>query len=183
MNTCGYGVIWLANGQTSTPPPPPPDPIIPAKQAEAQLTPPPPTLEFSPAAYAYVNFPEWLFINGSIWHTFTKPATACNAGGCTTATATATPTSVTWYTGEPGMSPTICYGPGTPYNLSLPFSAQSTSCSHTYTAASTGEPVKAIVTWAVTWSGPDGSGGSLPNIQTSGTATLAVDQIESVIGG
>ena len=126
INTCAVGtpqgmatgIVWIVNNQP--PPPPPPDPAVVAAQADSQLQLATPTLTFSPAATAYVNFPEWLWINPAIWHPFTTSATACNAGGCTTVAATATPVYVTWDTGD--MAPvTVCYGPGTPYDASVPY--------------------------------------------------------------
>ena len=183
------GSIWVVNGQP--PPPPPPDPAVVAAQAGSQLQLATPTLTFSPAANAYVKFPEWLAINATIWHPFTTSATACNAGGCTTVTATATPTYVTWDTGD-RVAPTVCNYPGTPYRPNVPFSEQSTQCSHTYGTSSYGQPspdgspndaafpIIATVVWNVTWAGPDGSTGQLAAINTQGTSTLKVEQIESV---
>jgi hypothetical protein len=162
-----------------------------AAQAGSQLQLATPTLTFSPAANAYVKFPEWLAINATIWHPFTTSATACNAGGCTTVTATATPTYVTWDTGDP-VAPTVCNYPGTPYRPNVPFSEQSTQCSHTYGVSSYGQPspdgnpndaafpIIATVNWNVTWAGPNGSTGQLAAIRTQGTSTLKVEQIESV---
>jgi hypothetical protein len=197
-NTCASGnaqgmatgVTWIVTGQP--PPPPPPDPAIVAAQAASQLQLAAPTLTFSPATAAYVKFPEWLWIDGAIWHPVTTTATACNAGGCTTVAATATPDDVSWDTGD-GTPATVCDGPGTPYNLSVPYAEQSTACSHIYVISSIGEPspdgnpnhaafpVTATVDWVVTWAGPDGSAGQLPAIKTQGNSTVAVQQIESVI--
>jgi hypothetical protein len=198
INTCavgtqqgqGTGLTWIVNNQP--PPPPPPDPAVVAAQAASQLQLASPTLTLSPAANAYVNFPEWLSVNAAIWHPFTTSATACNAGGCTTVAATATPDYVTWDTGDTAAA-TVCYGPGTAYDTSVAFSAQSTQCSHTYAISSYGQPssngqaanaafpITAAVTWNVTWAGPDGSTGQLAAIGTQGTSSLKVEQIESVL--
>jgi hypothetical protein len=198
INTCavgipqaqGTGLTWIVNNQP--PPPPPPDPAVVAAQAASQLQLASPILTLSPAANAYVNFPEWLSVNSAIWHPFTTSATACNAGGCTTVAATATPDYVTWDTGD-STTATVCYGPGTTYDTSVAFSEQSTQCSHTYAISSYGEPspngqaadatfpITAAVTWNVTWAGPDGSTGQLAAIGTQGTSSLKVEQIESVL--
>jgi hypothetical protein len=198
INTCAVGtpqgqatgLTWIVNNQP--PPPPPPDPALVAAQAASQLQLASPTLTLSPAANAYVNFPEWLSINAAIWHPFTTSATACNAGGCTTAAATATPDYVTWNTGD-STAATVCYGPGTTYDTSVAFSDQSTQCSHIYAISSIGQPspnglsadaafpITAAVTWSVTWAGPDGSTGQLATIGTQGTSSLKVEQIESVL--
>jgi hypothetical protein len=197
MNVCAVGtqqgqftgIVWIVNNQP--PLPPPPDPAVVAAQAGSMLQVATPTLTLSPAANAYVKFSEWLWINAAIWHPFTTVATACNAGGCTTVAATAAPTYVTWDTGD-RVAPTVCDYPGTPYRPSVPFSDQSTQCSHTYEISSYGEPspdgnpndaafsITATVNWNVNWAGPDGSTGQLAAITTQGTSTLKVEQIESV---
>ncbi len=182
------GVEWFATGQV--PGTPPPDPATVGAQAASGLQLPTPSMSFSPAATAYVNLAEWLWIDPSIWHSFTTSAQACTAGGCTTASATATPSYVTWSTGD--GSTVTCSGPGTAYNEAIPADAQSTSCSHTYTITSAGQPtpdgnpndaafpVTATVTWTVVWSGPDGSAGALPSLTTEASTSLKVAQIESV---
>ncbi len=197
VNTCavgtaqgmGTGVVWILTDQA---PPPPPDPAVVAAEAASQLQLATPTLTFSPATTAYVKFAEWLWIDAAIWHPVTTSATACNAGGCTTVAATATPDDVTWDTGD-GTPDTVCDGPGTPYDLAVPYSEQSTQCSHTYVISSIGEPspdgnpndaafpITATIDWTVTWAGPDGSAGQLPAIKTQGDSTLQVQQIESVL--
>ena len=182
------GVAWFATGQV--PGTPPPDPATAGAQAASELQLPGPSLALSPATTGYVNLAEWLWIEPSIWHLFTTTAQACNAGGCTTASATATPAYVTWNTGD--GSTLTCNGPGTAYNPAIAADAQSTSCSHTYTTTSAGQPapdanpndaafqVTATVTWTVAWSGPDGSAGPLPSLTTHTATPLHVAQIESV---
>ena len=197
FNTCSIGsatgqatgVIWLATGQ-ATPTVPPPDPAVAGAQAASELQLPVPTLTLSPATTGYVNLAEWLWINATVWHSLSTTAQACNTGGCITATATATPSYVTWDTGD--GSTVTCNGPGTPYNPSLPATAQSTTCSHTYATTSAGQPspdgnpndaafpITATITWTVAWAGPDGSAGALPSLTTRGATSLEVAQIESV---
>ncbi len=182
------GVEWFATGQV--PGTPPPDPALVGAQAASQLRLSSPSLVLSPSDSGYVNLAEWLWIDPSIWHPLTTTAQACNAGGCTTASATATPSYVTRSTGD--GSTVTCNGPGTAYNTALPADAQSTSCLHTYTQTSAGQPspdgnpndaafpITATVTWTVTWAGPDGSAGALPSLTTEGRSSLKVAQIESV---
>lgn len=182
------GLAWFGTGQV--PGTPPPDPATVGAEAASGLRLPEPSLTLSPATTAYVNLAEWLRIDPSVWHSFTTSAQACTAGGCTTASATATPSYVTWSTGD--GSTVTCNGPGTAYNEAIPADAQSTSCSHTYTTTSAGQPtpdgnpndaafpVTATVTWTVAWSGPDGSAGALPSLTTEATTSLKVAQIESV---
>jgi hypothetical protein len=186
--TQGLGVAWFATGQVPTVPPP--DPAVVGAQAASELQLPSPSLTLSPSTKGYVNLAEWLSINQSTWHTFTTSAQACNAGGCVTATASATPVYVTWDTGD--GSTVTCNGPGTPYNPNISAEAQSTNCSHTYTRTSAGQPtpdgnpndaafpITATMTWVVAWSGPDGSAGGLPGLTTQASTSLPVAQIESV---
>jgi hypothetical protein len=182
------GVQWFGNGQV--PSTPPPDPATVGAEAASELQLPNPSLVLSPATTGYVNLAEWLWIEPSIWHPFTTTAQACNAGGCTTATATATPAFVAWNTGDGSIL--TCDGPGTAYNPAIPADAQSTSCAHTYTTTSAGQstpdgnpndaafPITATVTWTIVWSGPDGAAGSLPSLTTHASTSFKVAQIESV---
>ncbi len=177
------------------PPPPPPDPGTVAAQAESQISLPSPVLEKNPSSFGVVNFPEWFWVDASIWHPVSTTATACNAGGCVSATATATPSSLYINTGD--GSGITCNGPGTAYDTSLPETSQSTDCSHTYTISSYGQPspdgnpnddafsLSATITWTVTWvaSGAASGSGSLGNLSSTGRASLRVEQIESVISG
>jgi hypothetical protein len=182
------GVEWFATG--AVPNIPPPDPAVVGAEAASELRLSSPSLVLSPSNSGYVNLAEWLWIDPSIWHTLSTTAQACNAGGCTAATATATPAYVTWNTGD--GSTLTCNGPGIVYNTALPADAQSSACTHTYTQTSAGQPspdgkpndaafgVTATVTWTVAWAGPDGSAGVLPSLTTEGTSSLKVAQIESV---
>lgn len=182
------GLQWFAIGQAPTIAPP--DPATVGAQAASELQLPIPSLALSPVTAGYVNLAEWLSVAPSIWHLFTTSAQACNAGGCTTATATATPAMVTWNTGDGSVM--TCNGPGTVYNPELSAREQSTTCSHTYATTSAGQPdsdgnpsdgaftVTASVTWIVAWSGPDGSAGALPSLITEASTSLKVTQIESV---
>jgi hypothetical protein len=186
--TQGLGVAWFATGQAPTVPPP--DPAVVGAQAASELQLPSPSPTLSPSTKGYANLAEWYWIAPSTWHRFTTSAQACNAGGCVTATASATPAYVTWSTGD--GSTVTCNGPGTAYNPALGASGQSTNCSHTYTTTSAGQPtpdgnpndaafpITATVTWTVAWSGPDGSAGALPSLTTSASTSLVVAQIESV---
>ena len=159
-------------------------------QAASELQLPTPTLTLSPSTTGYVNLAEWLWITSSMWHPLSTTAQACNAGGCVAATATATPSYVTWDTGDGSMF--TCNGPGTPYDPSLPATSQSTTCEHTYATSSAGQSspdgnpndaafaITATITWTVAWAGPNGSAGALSSLTTRGVTSLKVAQIESV---
>ncbi len=158
-----------------------------ADQAESSITLPSPIIETDPSGTTFVNLATWLWISASVWHPLTATATA----GGVSATATATPVRVEFTTGDGGS--VTCNGPGNPYDLTEPSSAQTTSCFHIYKSSSAnqespdGNPndaayvVTATITWSVTWHavGAPG-GGSLPSLTTTVAARLRVEQIESV---
>lgn len=178
-----------------TPPPAPAGPspeAVLAARAAGHLTLPSPTLGMSPPGTGFVNFPEWLWIDPSLWHQYSMTVTATNAVGSTSVTATATPVDVVWNTGD-ATAPTICYGPGTPYNLSEPPSAQRTACAHSYTISSIGQPspdgnpndaaftVTATIQWHVRWTASNGATGTAPTLTTAASTRLRVEQIEAAI--
>jgi len=144
-------------------------------------------IQVNPVEFSVVNLPTWLAIDPDMWHVNQATATI----GGVTATALATPESVTWTMGDGGV--VECQGPGTRFDPDLAAGLQSTSCSYTYTRSSDGEPgsdgdpndgaftVTATVTWKVTWTavGTPG-GGILPALHTATTKALRVEQVESV---
>jgi hypothetical protein len=111
--------------------------------------------------------------------------------GSVSATAVATPSSVAWSMGD-GVVVT-CDGPGTPFDPALPASQQSTQCTHTYTVSSAGQPsrdgnandgafdVVTTIDWSVSWSAAGAAGGGvLPNLSTSTSSQVRVEQVESI---
>jgi hypothetical protein len=142
---------------------------------------------FNPAGTAVTNLPTWLWIGPGLWHPYSVSATV----GSVTATATASPVAVIWSMGDGGS--TTCTGPGTPYQSDLAASGQQTTCSHTYSVTSDGQPslngdpddgafhVTATIEWRVSWiaSGAPG-GGALPDLTTESDTNLRVEQVQSV---
>jgi hypothetical protein len=165
----------------------PVDPLVLAEQAYRTILLPSPSIHTNPSPYTVVNLPTWLWVTSAAWH----PLEATASAGAVTATAVATPSSVTWSMGD--GSTVVCRGPGTAYDPNEPAVSQSTDCSYTYTQSSAGQPssdgnpddgayqVSATITWSVTWkaTGAPG-GGELPALETASTAPLRVEQIESV---
>jgi hypothetical protein len=163
------------------------DPHAVALQAEASLRLPTPAVHFDPAGQSVVNLPTWLWIDRGIWH----PASVTASVGPVSATAVATPVSVTWTMGDGGS--TTCDGPGTPYDPELASSSQSTSCFYTYAVSSAGQStlaggadddafkVVATIDWSVTWTAQGAAGGgTLPPLVTSSSALVPVEQVESL---
>jgi hypothetical protein len=158
-----------------------------ALQASDSLTLPSPIIKLNPSAFSVVNLSTWLWIDQALWHSFRATATA----GGVSATAIATPDSVSWAMGD-GHT-VVCGGPGTPYQPSLRVDVQKTDCSYTYRSSSAGQTssdgdpnhsafsVIATISWTVSWSATGApGGGSLPQLHTSSTVPVRVEQVESV---
>ncbi len=155
--------------------------------AEQSIHLPVPTPHLDPAGPSVVNLPTWLWIDGSTWHPYVVTASV----GSVSATAVATPQSVTWSMGDGGIE--VCQGPGTAYDPALPSAAQSTSCAYTYARSSASQPssdgvaddgaypVSSTVTWDVSWTAQGAAGGgALPGLSTTSSTRLRVEQVESV---
>jgi hypothetical protein len=163
------------------------DPYSVARQAENSLRLPPLTGHFDPSGPAVVNLPTWLWIDADIWHSYSVTASV----GSVSATAVATPSSVTWSMGDGDV--VTCDGPGTPFDSGQPSSQQSTRCFYTYAISSAGQPssdgnpndaafdVETTIDWSVAWSvrGARG-GGILPSLFTSTSTLLRVEQVQSI---
>lgn len=176
---------WIPDQAAATAPAVDPHEV--ALQAERSLDLPVPSLFFNPSGSSVVNLPTWLWIDAGIWHQDSVTASA----GTVSATAVATPESVTWEMGDGGV--VVCVGPGRPFQLGLPADTQSTPCAFTYRTSSIGQPsadgnpddaaytVRATITWDVSWTAQGAPGqGVLPSLTTSAESSLRVVQVESV---
>jgi hypothetical protein len=176
---------WIADQAPA--PAPPVDPHALALEALKSLRLPVPTVHFDPEGTSVVNLPTWLWIDNDIWHTQSVTATA----GAVSATAVATPVSVTWSMGNGGV--VTCGGPGLPFVASEAQGGPGSPCTYTYRESSAGQPspdgnpddgafdVQATVAWSVSWSAQGAfGGGALPGLYTSTSDRLRVEQIESI---
>ena len=176
---------WIADQSAAGPPAV--DPRTLALQAENSLQLPAPTIHLDPSGASIVNLPTWLWIDASIWH----PRSVSASAGSVSATAVATPVSVSWSMGDGGGL--ICDGPGAPFLPTQPVSGQSTGCAYTFAHTSAGQPssdgnpndgafdVTATVTWSVSWTAQGAvGGGSLPTLFTSTSTPVRVEQVESI---
>lgn len=184
--------VWIADAAPA--PAAPAGPAAPAVnpgtlalRAERSMRLPSPVLHFDPTPATVVNLPTWLWVDPALW----TPVSVSASAGSVTATAVATPESVVWAMGDGATVP--CDGPGAPFRPAVPASDQSTTCSYAYPVSSIGQPspdgdpdhaaftVIATVTWSVRWSSQGVAGGGvLPDLTTSGSASLRVEQVESV---
>jgi hypothetical protein len=170
--------VWIV-GQ---PPAPPANPQVLSQQAVADLALGDPRIGMSPPANRpqIVNISTWLWISGP-W----RRRTATAAAGPVAATATAVPYKVVWKMGDGHV--VTCRGPGTPYDLNKPASAQSTSCWYTYLTPSSAEAggrftVTATVYYELTWTARGAPGGGNLGLVAGPTArtTVLVEQAEAL---
>ncbi|SES36093.1 hypothetical protein [Actinokineospora terrae] len=171
--------VWIADGQQ------PgaallPSPAELAQMARKQLRLPSPSIAANPAGDQLVNLPTWMWLSGG-W----GPVSATASVPGVSVTAVATPTSVTWATGD--GSTVTCTGAGTPYKAGTDPKAPSPDCGHVYRRSSASQPgqaypVTATVHWTVTWSGA-GQGGTFPDMTTTGNATFRVAESQALNNG
>jgi hypothetical protein len=160
-------------------------PVLPAPGVLAQLAVrylrlPDPVIRSSPApgALQLTRLPVWLWVAANAWQPQSKTAQVPGES----VTATATPVSAAWSTGD-GATVT-CKGPGTPYGGGDP-AAASPTCGHTYDRSSAGQPggayrVTVTITWDITWEGTGGAGGALPPLQTVAAAEFRVAESQAL---
>jgi hypothetical protein len=137
------------------------------------ITPPAPVLRTSPATENHlVNIEAWFW--AETWEGISEPATA----GSVTVNVSARPTSLIVDPGD-GTRPFSCAGPQPVYNLSLPASAQSSNCTHTYTRAGHYTATATLV-YDVSFTSNVGVNGGLGTIEPSSATTLAVAEAQAI---
>jgi hypothetical protein len=149
-------------------------PIDPTSLARSvRITPPAPVLRTSPATENHlVNIEAWFW--AETWEGISEPATA----GSVTVNVSARPTSLIVDPGD-GTRPFSCAGPQPVYNLSLPASAQSSNCTHTYTRAGHYTATATLV-YDVSFTSNVGVNGGLGTIEPSSATTLAVAEAQAI---
>ncbi len=166
-----------------------PSPAGLAAQAFEQLRLPLPLPRHSPdvqlpdgRAATIVGENTWIWTDRGAWTSAVKRVQV----GPVWAQVTAVPTRLTFDSGTGGS--TSCDGPGTPFNGSFGLHSASPDCSFVYTRSSyglSGDQVRAewSITWAVSWTGSDGTagvGGEFPQMLSRATATYAVAEIQAL---
>src|SRR5574341_888552 len=153
------------------------------QQAYRYLPLPAPQIGVNPPAARdqIVNLPSWLWIAPETWGV--RSATASVPG--LSATATATPGSVTWSMGDGHQ--VVCHAPGTPYRPGDPPGAASPDCGYTYRSSSAGQPgeryqVSATTRWRITWTstGVINTSGTLPDLLRTSSIGLRVAEVETI---
>ena len=181
-----------AVGAVAGPPPPPPA-IVLALSAWGQLKMPTPVPSRYPSGtlpqdghpYTVVKANTWFWTDPATWQPVSKTVTA----GAVWGRATATPVTLTFKPGD-GSPPVSCPGPGSewkPTEQTWLAPANPQGCSYKYSKSSRGiggdDQVTATyaITWTVTWTGSDGTGGAFNGMQTSTTSRFAVAEVQTVV--
>jgi hypothetical protein len=133
----------------------------------------------SPGAEQMVGVSTWLWVDPGTWRSVS--ATAAVPGE--SVTATATPRSVVWRTGDGAV--VNCAGPGTPYTPAANPNSPSPDCGHTYLRSSAGQPedafqVAATINWDVAWAG-GGQHGVFLGLQTTATVSFRVAEAQAIL--
>lgn len=193
-------IPFATPGKPAAPPPPPaptpPNPTDLAQQVISQLPIPTPTLNLGPhPEHAVVHLPLWLWINNP------GPLTAAADLLGVHVQASATISTTSWHMGESGAdldnlyrpeSVVDCTGAGTPAppldELPADPHTWKPDCGYTYRWKSLPErtngtgswPIKADVTWTVTWTSNQGVGGTI-TLQSTGTTALQVLELKTIL--
>ncbi|GAA1927903.1 hypothetical protein GCM10009716_39820 [Streptomyces sodiiphilus] len=146
-------------------------------------------VELSPVDVQTVNLDTWAWLDGATFGPVS--VTASLAGWNLSATTTATPTGlgIEPGTGDARVYPASGTCPvngdgtiGTPY--SSPRAEDTPPCGMRYLRATTGRspyPMRATVTWEVSWSGSDGGGGDLPDGVYGSTQDMTVQEVQAIV--
>jgi hypothetical protein len=152
-----------------------PDPAVRAASARDRLKLLAPGLGISPVGDQLVGLPMWLWIDRGSW----RSVSASTAVPGVTTTATATPSSVTWSTGDGNTF--TCQGAGAVYTAATPPGAASPDCGYVFRSPSPPEGFRltATVHWSVSWQGA-GRAGVFPDLVSTAAVTVHVLRVPAV---
>lgn len=149
---------------------------------------PHPLGEFAPPAHrGVVRLGTWFWVNPALWRPVSVTARIPTPRGVISATATATPTRLTFDPGDGslGTGATSCTGPGLPWVPAFGDRLPS-PCMYTYRHSSVRHPRRSFpaslaITWRVTYSTNVGASGSLGDVRTSVTHQMTVREIQALV--
>jgi hypothetical protein len=149
---------------------------------------PNPLGEFAPPAHrGVVRLGTWFWVSPAVWRPVTVTARIPTPRGVISATATATPTRLTFDPGDGslGTGATSCGGPGLPWLAAFGDRLPS-PCMYTYRHSSVRHPrgsfpASLAITWRVSYSTNVGASGSLGDVQTSVTHHMTVREIQALV--
>ncbi|MGY1435027.1 hypothetical protein [Streptomyces reniochalinae] len=180
---CSQHAHWVDKGQTPENIPLAVTPEVLAQYAYEELPIPRTAISLNPKGKQTVNLDTWVWADKKRFKKVSVTASLENPA--ISATTTAKPVSLTL---EPGTEDAKTYpGSGT-CKLGEPYSAgkkdQTPPCGVRYLRATSKNgtyPLKATLTWEISWKGSDGSGATLPAGTFSTTEDLTVKEIQSIV--
>ncbi len=188
---CMMAAATAPAGAPAAPPPPTSAQLAQAAFGELVMPLPVPSrypsgiLKESGHPYTIVNANTWFWIDPGTFQPVSKTVTA----GAVWGKATTTPVSLGFAPGD-GSHSVSCPGPGSPWKANdqtwlAPVNPQ--GCSYRYLQSSLGiggdDQVTATytITWNVTWTGSDGTGGAFNNMQSQTTSRFGVAEVQTVV--
>ncbi|RCG22026.1 hypothetical protein DTL70_16270 [Streptomyces diacarni] len=180
---CSQHAYWVPDGETPKDVPLAVSPKVLAEYAYERLPIPRTEISLNPKGKQTVNLDTWVWADKKRFKKVSVTASLKNPA--ISATTTAEPVSLTL---EPGTEDARTYpGSGT-CKLGESYSAgkkdQTPPCGVRYLRATSKNgtyPLKATLTWEISWKGSDGSGATLPAGTFSTTEDLTVKEIQSIV--
>ncbi|MEV4785599.1 hypothetical protein AB0K53_09135 [Streptomyces tuirus] len=186
-DSCEKPIFWVDQGD-----PPPANienavtPEILAELAYAEIRVPSTKVTLAPAAQTKVNLPTWAWLDAADFKPVSVTASVPVIG--ITATATATPDSLRI---EPGTKDAVTYPDsgvcaindgriGEPYAKGKADRTPPCGVKYLRSSGDGTYPLRATVTWKITWTGTGGAGGELPDGAFGATQDVVVQEIQAV---
>lgn len=149
---------------------------------------PNPLGEFAPPAHrGVVRLGTWFWVSPALWRPVSVTARIPTPRGVISATATATPTRLTFDPGDGalGTGAASCTGPGLPWVAAFGDRLPS-PCMYTYRHSSVRHPRRSFpaslaITWRVTYSTNVGASGTLGDVRTSVSHQMTVREIQALV--
>ena len=164
-----------------------------AQQASAlvRASIPAPRLQMAPNPNsAVVLVSTWFWADSTWWRPVSATAWIPTPDGVIWATATATPSTLTFATEDSVVNSVItesvtCAGPGPDWNLGWGDDLDS-PCSYEYRHASTAHPsgrfdARVSVAWSIEWTSSSGAGGSLPSWTSTTSMSVRVQELHALV--
>lgn len=180
---CGQHAYWVDKGKTPEDVPLAVSPKVLAEYAYERLPIPRTEISTNPEDKQTVNLDTWVWADKKKFRSVSVTASLDNPH--ISATTTAEPVSLTL---DPGTEDAKTYPASGKCKLGEPYSAgkkdETPPCGVRYLRASAKNgsyPLKATLTWEISWKGSDGSGAGLPAGEFSTTHDVTVKEIQSIV--
>jgi hypothetical protein len=171
--------IWVADGDPPPAPPPLPPTVL-MEYARASVRVPDLDVDRNPGGNAVVNLPTWFWLDENLDEEVSVTATS----GPNWATVTVTRQTMS-VSAPDAVQQGSCASGGQAYDTSQSPSAQSTDCALQFHRSSArlggAHPVTVSTGWTASWTGSDGSGGTLEGTTQSTTVDVPVSEIQTVV--